>query len=685
MTNEHFGDARSVVQAGVVYGGIRVEQGGKSEVKPAELPAEPALFVDRESERALLDAVLERAGTSARARVVVISGPSGSGKSALATHWLCQVLSRFADGQVYFDFHARGGEVELAEVVDHCLRAMGVDGDGIPASPERAMSLLRTSTNGRRLVFLFDNAPAAAELLRLQLNSSEIVILVTSQHTGLGLEGVDSVELGALAAEPALRLLAEACRQDRVVREPAAAARIVELCAGMPIALRVVAGQLSIRPKWTLSRVVERLEDENLRLDRLTDQGNSVVRSALEFAYSQLAESEAWLYCLLGVIPGYSFSPEAVAALAELSRDDAEDGLENLRAVSLLECDDHDQYRFHDLVRLHSRSMTVADRDSALARLVGWYREWGAFADRAVMGPDRLRVSQDDVAGRDNPFDHDQALVWLERERTNLLAIVDESYQRNWNHAVISLCDSPLWTLHNRHKHYRDTMGALEKAVAAARQDKNVVAEARMRTLVVRLRMECHEFELAHEQAELARQLAADSGHRRILASAIEFHGKVYLEQKSWSAAIPLFEQARSINAELAKPRGMALQEHFLGQAQSGIGEHENALHTLETALRRIADYPGDRRTPARIRVSMGRVHQELGRHSEAIEVLRIVLSDMTAAGASFDLGKPLELLADSHAARGDQDRARECRAQALSIYEQSNSPEADRLRSGDV
>lgn len=681
MRNEYRGEAGTVVQIGSAYG---VGLPGEAAEPPAQLPGEPVVFVDREQPLESLNSLLASGHDLQRARNVLISGQRGSGKSALARYWLHRIKSRFEDGQVYFPFSDQGRDTGVRDVVHHCLRTLGVRPECLPTSTEEALGVLRTKTSGKKMVFLFDGAPAPLELARLELNSPDVLVVITSHHQIDRLDGGGNVHIGPLDAESALRLLDRKVGDGRVDAEPVAAARIVELCGALPLALDVVGDLISRHPKWTLQRAVDKLADEDRRLERISYDGAPLVRNALDFVYAQLPERQAMLYRALGVIPGSSFSVWAAAALLDGDPEDTQDDLEELRALSLLECDDQEQYRFHDLVRLHARAFPVPDAEERLLRLAEWYRLHGAYADRAVLEPARLRVSGDDelVAGRPNPFDRDSATRWLERERANILAVLRESARRGWNAIVVSLCDSPLWALHQLHKHYAETIEALHYAVTAARDEQDLVAEARMRTLLVRLHMECGDFDAAHAEAAQARRVAEQSGHRRVQASAAEFHGRVYLEQRRWDEARPLFEFARAVNEELGKPRGMALQEHFLGQVLDGAGRHEEALRTMDAALERLREFPNDRRTPARIRVSMGRAHQHLGRHGPAIDLLRRALSELTDAGASFDLALPLELLARSSSATGAEEEARACLRQALRLYEQAGSPRAERVRS---
>ncbi|MCX2732013.1 NB-ARC domain-containing protein [Saccharopolyspora sp. NFXS83] len=679
MGNENRGDVDKLVQAGSV-GQVHFHEHhhGAEVLRAEQLPPPPAGFVDREPERARLDEALERGGE--RALCVTISGGSGTGKTALALHWLHGVRDRFPDGQVYVDL--RGKSVSTGGVLSHCLRGLGMRGADIPSSEDEALAEYRSRTSGRKVAFVFDDVAQPRELLPLlPASDAGLMVLITHrQSRDLVVDGVLPLELRRLDVDAGIDLL-RAGAGERVAAEADAARRLVELCGGLPIALRITAGRLAKRPRWTVARVVAELDDDRQRLDRFTEGGVPVVSEALDRAVGELPEAQESLYRLLGVIPGPAFAADAVAALAQLPVADAEELLYELHEANLLECNDQDEFRFHDLVRLHATRLRTPDAE-ALRRLVDWYRVRGAYADRAVLEPQRLRVGQDDeLLTAENPFDHDAALRWLEQERVNLLAVLDAAHRQEWNRAVISLCDGPLWALHNQHKHYSDTLAALGSGVEAARREQDRVAEARLRTLRVQLLLELREFTDADEAAAGARAIAEESGHRRVLGSALEFHGKVHLEQRAWSEAISLFEQARAINVELGKPRAVALQEYLIGRALTGRGDAAEAVRWLTSASERLREFPRDRRTPGRINVALGRAHQQLGDHEAAIVALRTAVDGVRARTASFDLAEPLELLAESLLGTGDADGARRCLREALDVLDDARNTGAQRVR----
>ncbi|SDX52961.1 NB-ARC domain-containing protein [Saccharopolyspora shandongensis] len=676
MGNENSGPVRNLVQAGAIHGGVHFHEQQAPEA-PGQLLPEPVNFVDREPEREALDALLAEA-RGARAGCAVISGIRGVGKSALGTYWSHRVIDSFEHGQVRFDFGL--GQRSLGEAAEHCLRSLGVAGDRIPLSDDDKIALLRTKTKGRKLLFFFDNVGDLAHVAKLLPASSESVVLCTSHHDAadLVLDGVRPIRLTALGPGHALDYLRRSGLRERIDAEPVAAAELVDRCGRLPHVLRLVAGMLRRRTSWSIARAVRELSDKRRRRDHLHE-----AFAALDLAVGQLPRAEAELYAWLGVFPGAVFSAGAVAALADLAEFDAESRLAELHRTCLVEENDQEQFLLHDLVGEHAseaaRALGAARRDDALRRLVGWYRRQGAFADRMVMEPSRLRVVDDEVDG-ENPFGtREEALEWLERERVNILGMVRLAGESELHVDVIALCDGPLWALHNQHKHYSDTLQALASAIESAAAIEDPVAEARMRSLRGQLLMECGELDEAHEECAKAVAAAERAGHRRILASALEFQGKVLHARDEFAEAIGNFERARRLNEELGRRRGMALQEYLMGKSLSGLGRHDEALTVLGTALDRLAEFPEDTRTPGRIGVATARAHQALGQHEQAVSALREVIAATRERQASFDLAEPLELIADSLTATG-QPGARECLAEALEIYEQAESPKAERV-----
>ncbi|WP_438388956.1 NB-ARC domain-containing protein [Actinopolyspora saharensis] len=697
MTNEFHGDAHNAVQAAHIGQLIQHCHQAREE-DPARrrnsLPPGPRLLVDRREDNRRLHEALERktAAESAGAILVGLCGTSGVGKSTLARSFSWEVQDRFEDGFHYVDCHglAPSGAGELALL---CLRRLGTAERDLPTSGEGALGLLHELTSGRRMGFVFDGLVHPRHLLDLRIAAPESLILFTSQRSAdeFSPEGVKSIDLESLSAEHAVELLTRVTGTRLDARDPDVE-RLVGLCGRMPLALEFVGKKIKRLKHWTPRRAADWLADPAHRPDILRD--NPEVRDTLELAVTDLPADQTELYRLLGSIPCRTFDVATTAELLDTASPEAEDLLYELHAANLVRESELGRFHLHDLVRVHAgehaRALDRQRSEPAHRRLVTRYRRLGAHADRAVMAANRLRVAGDEelIAPERNPFTKQTALRWLETELPNILALLHDAERRGDDETVLALCDGPLWTLHNYHKHYDETLRAFESGIEAAGRRDDTLALARMRILRTRVLMELHHFDAAHDQAREAVETAVSSGHRQVLASAYEFQGRVYLEEENHNSAVEPLVRSWEINHALGKQRGMALVEHFAAQAHSGLGDQETALERLETAAARLEDFPNDWRTPARIRLTRGIAYQRTGRHEEAVEQLGEAVREMSAHQSDsdderllFDLAQPFEWLAPSLRALGEEERAAQCLREAAAIYELAGSPKAARLR----
>lgn len=81
------------------------------------------------------------------------------------------------------------------------------------------------------------------------------------------------LELAAFDVGRSLGLLRRIVGAARVDAEPEPALRIVEYCAGLPLALRIAGCRLAARPHWPIARLAARMAVEGGRLDELCTEG----------------------------------------------------------------------------------------------------------------------------------------------------------------------------------------------------------------------------------------------------------------------------------------------------------------------------------------------------------------------------------------------------------------------------
>jgi DNA-binding SARP family transcriptional activator/tetratricopeptide (TPR) repeat protein len=358
-------------------------------ITPAQLPADITDFTGR---KAQLARVKHLAGVADRspAALIAITGKAGVGKTTLAVHAAHGLRGHYPDGQLFVNL--RGTEAHPLtppDVLARFLRSLGMDRTAIPDDVEERAALYRSRLADRRLLILLDNAASEAQLRPLLPGTPGCAVLVTSRTRLAGLTGTQLVDLDIFEPDQAVELLARIAGPLRIAAEPAAAREIVRLCGFLPLAVRVAGARLGARPHWRLDRLEADLTDEHHRLDQLRF-GDLEVRASLALSYDSLDAVTQRAFRRLGLLEIRDFAPWVTAALLDIPQARAEELVDTLVDMQLLDVAGRDasgqlRYRFHDLLRAYAREVVIAqeaeaDRLAALDRAFGG---WLALAEEA--------------------------------------------------------------------------------------------------------------------------------------------------------------------------------------------------------------------------------------------------------------------------------------------------------------
>lgn len=680
--NSVSGQARvgTVVQAGSV-GEVHFHVGADADPDIAEfqLPPGAAHFVNRESERDAVLGVIGRPGRveAERPLVVAVHGVRGVGKTALGVHLARRLGGDFPDAVRFVDLddHRRGGGVEMAEVLGELLRSLGVRPDCVEPTYAGRQRQYWARTRGKRMVVVVDGARIGFEVEQLMPVSADSVVIALSQGRLDDLKGGADLEvpLGPLGNEHAAQLLRSIVDDPRLTTETAAAERLAQVCGGLPVALEVAGDWLRRHRRRGLLRLVAQLTDE------LTERGVPMVEAVWNAAYGDLSGEAARLYRLLAVHPGPYIAPEAVTALLGVGPDAAEDALEELERASLLLPGRGGRLRMHDLLRAHAvrcarRDGGDAEAAAARQRVIHWYLRQAQRADALAAGPRMTLAEPEPEPGDADAPDVDfgeskvRALHWMEGERLALYACVRTAYAHGMDDAAWALCE-PLWTHFLDHAHYGDVTEAFRTGRDAAQRAGHSAALVRMRCQLARPLWEQERYEEAYAEVEPAVAAAQLLDRPKLLASALEFRGKVRSVQGDWAGAAPDFEASLRIHTGIGNAYGVLLQSHLLGQAAAGMGELDRAVALLEQAHAMAREQQRERMA-ARTGFELGRVLHRVGRRDEAAGLYAAALSGARERGSVRDEVRILEAFASLAADTGDADAATAHRAAAAALRE---------------
>lgn len=339
-----------------------------------ELPRSVADFTGRGAELDRISALLGRPAGAGAATVVLVSGPPGVGKTGLAVHAAHGLGRQFPDGAFFVDLRGLDSQpLASSTALSRLARALGTSEAAVPPDRRDRAGHYRALLQNKRALIVLDNAVDEAQVRPLLPAGGRSLTLITSRRLLSGLEGVRRLHLGPLSPADASGLLRAILDRTGADLPDLAVADVARLCGHLPLALRIAGDRLLGGPDRTAADLADRLRPEEHRLDQLV-AGDQSVAAAFGLSYRQLSGPAQRAFRRLALVPGADFAAPLAAVLAGTDPADAEDALDELVELGLLETAPGSRYRFHDLVRLFARERLaaeepVADRDAAAARM----------------------------------------------------------------------------------------------------------------------------------------------------------------------------------------------------------------------------------------------------------------------------------------------------------------------------
>ncbi|MER5433861.1 AMP-binding protein [Streptomyces sp. NPDC002588] len=245
------------------------------------LPLDAPDFTGRTAELAELTALTEEGTAGESPRVVVVLGPAGVGKTALAVHAAHRITGRFPDGVLHVRLHDDEDRPRPpAAVLRGLLRDCGENPAGLPEDSEELAGLLRSFSAGRSLLMLLDDAAGTDQVLPLLPAGGASLALVTSRVRLPGLPGALTLPLGPLSARDAADFFARVAGPERSAAEPGVLSEVTRLMGNFPLTLRAVGEKFAARPMWTLPDLAGALVDDGHLAAELHDEACDVLARA---------------------------------------------------------------------------------------------------------------------------------------------------------------------------------------------------------------------------------------------------------------------------------------------------------------------------------------------------------------------------------------------------------------------
>ncbi|MEU6844370.1 tetratricopeptide repeat protein [Streptomyces sp. NPDC046716] len=662
----------------------------RTEQVPRQLPPDPAMFRGREEAMAAARHITSQiAVRGAHVVIGAVGGMAGVGKTTLAVHWAHRVADRFPDGQLYVNlrgFEASGRPMDPEEALGLFLSALGVPSGEMPRTAEARGALFREKCSSRSLIVVLDNARDAEQVRPLLPASAGCLTVITSRNQLSGLaasEGASRISLDVWTRDEAVAALAARIGAERCAAEPEAAARLVELCGCLPLAVAIVGAQLSAAPRMALSRGVRELMESLPRLDALsTDDQQVDVRAVFSWSYRALTADRARFFRHLAVHPGPAVSAEAAASLAAVDMPTARRHLRELVSASLLSRDAEGRYVLHDLVRAYGAELLEQeqdDRSAAETRLLDYLRHnahtatlimdtrpWEDLPDSPAPGVVRVAIA-----------DRTEAMEWFHQEDAAAMASLRSGHDPRLVRARMELTHTwQSYLIVTGRWAEQLTIQRICLDAALALDDPSAIAKAGA-TLARALVLTGQDDQVDAQVDLLLGQL--DRLEPQMRAHTEHNLAWVLHRRRRYAESVRRSRSALAIYRTLPQRNDVARALNDLGWRLAQIGAYEEALACCEEALP-VFQSNGNLCDEAATWDSIAYARQSLGDVSGAIADYEKCLAILEEVFDPYNQADVMDHLATAHLELGDVEQARACWLRAAALLQSLGSPLAEKM-----
>ncbi|MFE6776542.1 tetratricopeptide repeat protein [Streptomyces sp. NPDC057702] len=582
------------------------------------LPAPPSHFVGRLDE---LKSVTDHLTGTLAGSLCVISGMAGVGKTALALQGAWAASKSFPDGCFFLDFSETSPH-GAREVLSSLLQLIGIPQERLPSRPDALANLWRSETRDKRLLLVLDNVCSAADVAPLLSSHPGYKVIVTSQKRLSALDKATHVPVGVLTDAEAGALFRTAGGERATCAPEAGIRAVVEYCGRLPLAVRIVTGRLRSGSMQSVAELEARLSHEAHRLE-LLDDGDRSVAVALTMSCHCLSGEQRRVLALLALHPGPGIDLRDVAILAGIDPLRAATLVDSLADAHLVTHESSHRVSMHGLVRQFARvellaHLTVEEQHAALRRLLEHGLRLAVAADK-LLAPQRFRppVILDDFPEGARTFSNRAAgVLWLESEWWSLVALCETAAELGLH----SLCWQLAFSL-------RDFFFLTKRWGPWIETHTRAVESART------------------------------AGARTWLAISLSNLGVAHSDRGDLTVAVGYFQQALALYQELGDDDGVVNSVANLAWAELYLGEHENSMNGLHTALEHYRRMENRRNAAITLR-GIALLEAELRLCPAAVEHAQQAQAEFHALGLELDAVMSVNCAAWAHFQSGDHQAA---------------------------
>jgi energy-coupling factor transporter ATP-binding protein EcfA2 len=334
---------------------------------PFQVPSEIAHFIGREK-------ILEKIRKEITAgRILLLYGPPGVGKTALAIKLGHLLQAKYPDGVLWY-------KVDSTNIMDILLSIARLFGEDISAikDVEVRASIVRTLLSSKKLLLIFDNVTDEHTLKLLIPNSPTSSLIFTSQDNSLNIANkYISVPVATFTEEETRELFHNIFNKNFITKYVKQIIELSEKLGYLPLALHMAANYIK-QSNVDLQMYIQQLNDESIDLHQMKYEDKNLFR-AITISFNTLDQDIKTLFLTLGIFEGKDFSLEVVSFVNKLSESKTKLRLQKLMDISFVEESNNKRYRIHPLLKIFARKQLTDT--SYYLRAAQYYEQLLARAD----------------------------------------------------------------------------------------------------------------------------------------------------------------------------------------------------------------------------------------------------------------------------------------------------------------
>lgn len=382
----------------------------------------------------IVSSIIKKDSHSNTVVITSFDGMPAVGKTVLAVRIAHILSSKYNYAQLFIDCYGyTAGHEPLGkeQILDSLLFALGIASARIPEKYEDKLSLWRYELHDKSLIIVFDNVKYEQQIDEIIPSSTNSLFIITSRNR-LMINDCKSITVDVIDDDASVMILNGGVPENNKTRYELLV-KLARKYGNLPLALHIISHQIQGKN----CRYIQRLLNDDNKLDNLNVISNAVYLS-FDISYECLCMQEQHFFQILGLFPGYDFTPGECAAMFGQNTCSVYKHIDKLYQQHLIKEVGEESYVLHDLMRDFSRGKYRLNNDNnplPLVRLSQYYIEYIIHCNMHLYP---YNYSENIDSGFtweiDNlPSDTHDALEWLRLKLDNVMACLDIVKLNNWH------------------------------------------------------------------------------------------------------------------------------------------------------------------------------------------------------------------------------------------------------------